>query len=396
MIKASKLVDILTLITIFLFLQYVFWFQYAVGEINMFLTIIGILMMLCMLLRSKLNISSLKPGAFVILFMVSTFASCVLFPLNRAISIEYFSRLIRYLIPFFAICIYVGSSYEKLKKIYVSFCVSGVLLSLSLFLFGEYNIVLGGFTVGDLNPNVFSSYILAGLLGSVSLLNCIENKPLRVMLFTTIVLDAIAQVQAGSRRGILVFILVLLMYLFAVSTVRYQKNWIAKLLVAFGGIVVLLIVIFDFSVLVPRYSNISQLFSRTSGDYNRSLYQKAAWDLFLQQPIIGFGLGSVGQVAGMYSHSLYFETLASNGLIGMIILLVPLIRLIWHSRKAERQAGVPIELKMQNATLIIVVLSLLITGIAVAFIYDAIFYLFLALIVVIQSTISTNAQEEKI
>ena len=394
--RFSTITDKITLLSIFLFLQYVFWFQYAVGEIDWFLTVVGLVMILCIFLRGKLNLDIVKKSAFVFVYMFSILLSCLLFPLNRSISMDYYSRILRYLIPFIAICLYVGTSYERAKLIYLSLCVSGFFLSISLFLTGEYNLLLGGVAMGDLNPNVFSSYALAGLLGSLSLLNCTNKKSLRVLLIISIIIDSKAQVQAGSRRGILVFILVLLLYLFAATILKYKKNDIAKLLMAIVGIVAVFIIIFDFSIIVPGYNNLSQLLSiRTAGDYNRSMYQKVALELFLQQPIFGNGLGSVGQVAGVYSHSLYFENLACNGVVGLLLLTIPLLNIIRSSRKAIKQNFLSTEIKMQNGTLIITVLALLITGIAVAFIYDAIFYLFLAFIVSSRSATANYTFEKE-
>jgi O-Antigen ligase. len=255
------------------------------------------------------------------------------------------------------------------------------MLSIALFLVGDYNHALGGYMIGELNPNVFSSYLLTSLLGCLFLNNTLKNRLSRTILLSVITIGFVAQIQAGSRRGILIYILVIIMYLFSSSIIRYKKSSITKILAAFGVVAIILIILLDFSLLMPEYSNITQIFNSTVGDSRRAMYMTIALQIFRTHPIIGSGFGSVSLVAGMYSHSLYFELLATTGLIGLFVLLLPLVRIMYISYKECKRKDLDPEYRMQKITLVITILSILITGIAVVFIYDAIFYVFLAFLI---------------
>lgn len=119
------------------------------------------------------------------------------------------------------------------------------------------------------------------------------------------------------------------------------------------------------------------------GDAARTRYHKFAMEQFSKHPIVGVGVGGINYLQGVYSHSLFYETLGCTGLIGSLILAITFVkplkslikRLFDNKKNADQKSKVYF-----NKTFFIYLLAILISGVAVVMIYDFDFYISLALI----------------
>lgn len=377
----SNLIYIFLFLAIFFFLQYVFWFQYVIIAIDSFLTIISILMIILELLLLKTDFALLKKALFVFIFIFLSFFSSFFFSYDRAYSISLVGRIIRYVVPFLAMVLYVGRSKKRMRNLLFALVVSGFCLSISLFF--RMDQFLDGLTVGDLNTNTLSTFLLCSLIGCALLVNISNSKTLKILLVLSSVVLFAAQFLTESRRGILIFIFFLLSFLLVNTFIRHKKQVLIQLFLVATIIVFGFIIFCDFTVFGTPYSSVFEMFSKTSGDLMREQYQAVAVDIFKSNPIFGSGLGSVGYIVGMYSHSLFYELLSAVGIVGFLSLIVPLslmcIYFIFHIFK--HNSYIDLKKKTQFALLVVSIITVLISGIAVAFIYDIIFYVVLGLFV---------------
>lgn len=387
--RINQAIDNFTLLILTAFMGYVFWFQYSFSEIDGLLIILGVLMGGLFLLRIRLNIKHYKSVGYVLLFLVSCTISGVLVSIDGDVCFQLLIRIIRYVIPMFCLYNYIGRDYSRAKRIMTVLSLVIFALSVSLIMKGSINI-MGATVIGDLNANVFSSFLLLGIAANFFLMNCTQSKFVRIVLMCFLVVELIAQAMAASRRGILVFVFMILTYMHSLLSIKFQHKTMYKLVVILLVAVIGTIAIVNLMSMSDRFI-IFQEFGRTSGDSLRTQYQNVAWEQFLRSPILGLGLGAVQSQIGMYSHSMYYELLACCGISGMIIILIPQIRKIISFWKFSNSSiGENIELRMQARLMAWLIISMLITGIAVVYFYDANFYILLAIIGSIDNIFRNN------
>lgn len=376
-ISVNKLLDSVRLILLGLMLFYILCFQYAFHQISGALVVLGGLLLGLEVLRFR-SFSYYIGIVYVLLFVLLSFVVGLVCSFDVKVHISTAADMLQLCLPMISICGYVGRSEGRLRKVLHMISASVLTLAIMLFIKGEQFSYYGSLTVGDLNTNGFSSFLLLGLLAQLFLLSSSDTKPLtKRLLIISIIAELIAQLLVASRRGVVVFTLMLVAYLHTLVFIHYKKKPIYKLvtilLILCGGIVFLA----SFSNIAEDFVVFQRLLGQfTVGDERRRAVQQVAKELFWENPLFGRGLGSVGVVAGVYSHSLYYETLACTGVFGFFLLLLPVLTMFIKFFSRSVSMG-DVAAKAKHRTMAWGIVALLLSGVAVVFIYDASFYIIL-------------------
>ncbi len=399
--KLKVITDRGLFISLALLFVYAFWYQYvSTSNTNLF-SLLGIICLFFCFSRLKLKFSYYQDLSALIAFMI--FCSLTLI-INDFSFDRHLTRLIsmyKYMIPLLGIYLYVDGERRKFKHILVAVCITTVLMFLSI---QRSSIVYqtGAVTFGSsngMNTNVLSSIICLGLFSALYLLFDSKNKAVNIILIIYIMYCLYTQILAASRRGFIEFCFLLILSLYSYVQIRYKKKVIVKLL---GFLALFLGIYFIYSYLSNNSSSIALmqrfLIRDSKGDQNRVFYMHTAFDLFKQSPIIGMGLGSVEKSIGIYSHSLYLELIASTGIVGTLILLGLFCKeIIFVGKKSFAKNNTSVQSIISCRLVFAFIISILIGGICVVYIYDLYFYIMISLILAHRKIIlfeqNTNASK---
>ena len=374
-IRKNEIVNNFKFFVVCVFLAYVLWFQYAFFSINGMISLLGILLLVLEVLSVK-RVKYYRPILFVLGFLFFAALFGIPFASYRELTMSTFIDIIELLIPMVGIFSCVDYDYDRFKRLMFVICIIIFALSISLLVKGTASYT-GALVISDLNSNVYSAFILLGVISTLFLLSSSNNKIISVLLTGVLITECIAQVLAASRRGLVVLVFMLLTYVHSLLSIKYKRQTGYKILT-------FVIVLILFLILASQSQKLSSLVvvqrltgGITGGDLKRAMYQSVAWKQFLTSPLWGCGLASVQGKIGVYSHSLYYELLACTGILGLFLLLLPLAKKgIFFWKKSTVYCK--IETKMEARTLSWGILGLFLTGIAVVFIYDVDFYIFIA------------------
>ena len=371
--------DKLELFLLGVLIFYIFCFQYVFCQINGLLSFLGVSLLVLEIFRC--SIRSYKNIGYIIVFIgiTSIIGGITAYDLKEHVRLVI--NMIQYCLPMLAICGYVGCSEKKLLKILSVVSFSALMLAFSVIVMGEKFTDYGAVTVGGLNTNVLSSFLMVGLLSQLLLLCKCKKKPNKIVLYLAIFTGLIAQMLASSRRGLVIYVFLLVLYAVVVYFVRYKKKSLKKFILFASMMVVVLIFSANFYFLADKYVVLRRLFlgEFNRGDTLREEYQVVAFELFKESPVFGRGFGCVSAKAGMYSHSMYYEVLASTGLLGCILLLFPIVLNIFKYFKAAKKGSTQ-ELKMVSYIGVGGFSSILLSGFAVVSIFDIYFYIMLGIL----------------
>lgn len=359
---------------------YVFWFQYAVMTVNGFLPIIAIVLVTNMLAYKKINLYEYKKLMPVLLFLIVTIIG-VIFALDRQVTMNLFFLILQYCIPMIAIYMYVGTSVKNMSNLMWIISISVALLAFAVLTNGvETN--TGAITLGGLNSNTLSGYILLGTGCTIYLL-CGDVKGLeKICLNAVLCMLVVAQFDAASRRGVVVLLFLILTYFHTLFDVKLKKKKSTRFVMVCFVLIGLVAILVNMAEIMSKFAVFDRFFGGSSvGDALRKNYQEKAWELFCENPIWGKGLGSVSAAINQHSHSLYYELLATTGVLGTGLILSWMVYIIYKlilvSKKTSAASAV---LKAKSRCFMWNTVSILISGIAVTYIYDTDFYILLGLI----------------
>ena len=370
--KVHSISSITLLVSLSLYLFYMIFIQYAVAEISFVFQMVAALIFLSLLFTSKKSVRQPKLLFFYI-------AYCAFFGFfvsdNKILFQEYLIQILKYIIPMMGVYFYV-TSYQRLVILLCVISISVFCLACSILIIGETSNT-GAIVIGELNSNLFAVYINLGLAAELLLLCYAEDIRTIIIIWVLIILEFYSQFIASSRRGILVFLILLGIYL---TTVRFKKTSykIAVISVLFLISAILLLYvnptsISDSTLLIRLHGEL------TGGDLAREEYHSVALKLFKESFLFGKGLGCVMNTIGVYSHSLYYETLACTGCIGSLLMILfygKYLRFFW--KLLGNPALTPKDKSIITMTLGLII-SILISGIACAFIYDSVYYICIGL-----------------
>ncbi len=223
---------------------------------------------------------------------------------------------------------------QAAKYFFFSLLLSNITIILVLYkIYGTLNPVLiaaramflveldGGDEISVLNPITLSYYGEVLALFSLALLFLKKNSFLRVFLYLlTCTIGIYVMIMGASRGPFLTFVILSVVLLF--TNIKYSKKT-SPYFVRITSILSLFIFFFTYW-LIPKLlsldiiiiDRIIGLFESTGGkslevrDYQWS----AAWNQFIQNPIIGDQF--LENYANYYPHNIYLESLMATGLIG--------------------------------------------------------------------------------
>lgn len=387
-------------ISLYILFFYSFYYQYAFGSVPVLFPVLGCIILALSIHKTKLGGAFLHPLFSIILFTVYVVICGMISSYNRTYTISYTANYLEYQIPLFGIYCYCKGDLGKLRRIILGIWASITLLAIHALFIGTTSIN-GAITVEGqyiLNPNTFSSLLSLGLLTGVILL-CEERTSWWkiLLILSSIIIQFVAQVNCASRRGVLVFIFFGVIAGYIIEKEKLKNKYVSRFLVV--------LILISGLVLLASYSDyietllVFQRFRNTDyqGDLMRSAYRTAAIDLFRRNPIIGKGFGAVTAYAGSYSHSMYYELLACTGIIGTFIFLAVVIikKLVIFVKATKKLAFHDLELKLVCEVICLFIISILVSGIAVVYIYDMFFYIMLGVIISFEEIIRKRLIEKQ-
>ena len=366
---------------LYLYIIYTFWFQYGVFEIPGLLAIIGLCLMLTILpIIPKMR--RLKVLAPIFLF----FIVCLISTIINSGNTNYILSILEYLLPTAGLFFLVIRHKDSINSIMRISVLATSLLALSTLLNGTIS-QLGTLVLGNLNINAASNYYSFGLMAC---LYCIDftkkvNRKTNIIYIVCACLITYGQLMGASRRGFIVTLFIIVAYLYCVIKIKTAGKYITRALAMLMGITILVALYYT---LVSGNTNLAVIDrlhgSNTTGDIARERYHLVALSLFFDAPILGKGLGAVAQIAGAYSHSLYYESLACTGYIGFSIIVFYLVWIVysyWNLQRKEVDDLIRINLYF----LMWFSISILLSGFVMTYIYDSSFYLMIGLLAAIIS-----------
>ena len=359
---------------------YVFWFQYAVNSVPFFLLACGLFVLFMTILWRRVSLRAYWHIIPISAFLIVSFVNSALFSIERSYSLSLILQIVQYFIPMMGLYIYVGKDQKKLSRVAIAIFVSVALLAISTFTNGVVT-TTNAVTVGELNSNTLSSYILLGTCCVLIVLTQSKRKWQKLVLFALLLLFVIVQFNAASRRGVIILLFLLVTYAHTYVRCILQKKKGAQLLMA---VMILLVAVYLLSN-SQQFLEGSVILERFMGsgvsDALRQRYQKQAWKMFLQSPLVGNGLGAVSIMEKQHSHSLYYELLATTGIAGFGIIMVWFLFVIQKNFVTSmKKSKAPLEVKVQSRNYMWFVVSILISGLAVTYIYDSDFYILIGLL----------------
>ena len=151
-------------------------------------------------------------------------------------------------------------------------------------------------------------------------------------------------VQCGSRKCLLAAVFVVIPWLWVEIKSIYKNGTAGQRIVA--NILVVLIVIgvaYFFKEIYINSKSYDRMINIEESNANKArlFYFKLGFELFLDSPVFGIGLGQFALLNPdlTYSHSVISEAVASWGLIGSMMYFIPIIavcRRAFHIAKAKR------------------------------------------------------------
>lgn len=377
-------IDSILYVLLVIFFAYAFFYQYAYEPINGALPLLGGMILLFALAKTRKTMDFYRPLlpllGFTIYIIITGFLFSYSFRNTGSLLVSYFE----YLLPCYGMYVYCAGNSKKLKNVLWGLWLAVTLIAVQSVVNGTVTYT-GAISVGSsntLSTNVLSSFLAIGLICDLILMESYEtNKFGKIILILGLIIQLISQVNSASRRGIIVFLFLLIAGIYSILQIKYKGRPIVKfvlvLLLASGVIVAFDTVMSNSErfLIIERFHSSGYL-----GDSLRRVYQEKALELFNDNPIFGRGLGAVGAYAGMYSHSMYHEILACTGILGFLIFLLGmLIKPGLYFLRCNKKE-ISLSLKLLARLMLVFIVSILIGGVAVVYIYDMYFYVMIGLI----------------
>ena len=242
---------------------------------------------------------------------------------------------------------FVVSSFFKEKDWLKIFSVSifvGVILSL-IALFSKSPSMRGGATIG--NDSFLGAYLLFDLFLALYLFFK-SRGALRIYSSVCFLIMGFELIFSGARAANFSFFggLILLLFLWLALN---QKGKLKTLGLSFLALFVIFIIVFTFFVFQPESFVRKQIIERTFGETfgGRFIVWQAAWQGFLEKPLLGWGLENFEFTFTKYydpclgtarcgadvwydrAHNIIFDTLITSGIIGFLSYLTILVAAFW-------------------------------------------------------------------
>lgn len=213
---------------------------------------------------------------------------------------------------------------NKMLFIYNSFVIAGISLLIRLIITVPMSTWGSGRIATEaLNSNTIGMYLAISILFAIQLIKCTNNKKYIFIVITF----SIVILLTGSRKAFFMLLAgMFILYYLNSSKISYK---LMIILIMSIMIIISYNLIMDipdlYNVLGIRIEEMINTFTgRGSIDYStreRLSMIKVGMQLFKENPLIGYGIGSYSEISGFwkYAHNNYIELLVGVGLIGTII-----------------------------------------------------------------------------
>lgn len=151
-------------LTIAAFVLYSFWFQQVYYPIAGALTFFGVVFLILIAMNLK-RISYYKELHPVFIFIIIVVLETFTFARFKQSSMQMLLTCLEYLLPAIMIFLYVDGKKDKLDRVLIVILMAVTLLSVGSFI-NPARGNTGSISVGTLNVNVFSSFLLLGLISA--------------------------------------------------------------------------------------------------------------------------------------------------------------------------------------------------------------------------------------
>ncbi len=270
--------------------------------------------------------------------------------------------------------------------------IKNIILSFVLgsFALGIYSMFYGGVSQ-DSRLNSLTNSNAVGLTLAIASIFCFyyvlsSSSKLCLVLY---ILGGVLILFSQSKSAVLLYSLFSIITLFIVrNSVKQWKKIFIIFVIAF-----VLVILYQTNILsqyTVRLSRMISFFSTKNEFYDYSTYMRLDYkrkgiELFLENPILGYGIGQSEIVTnGFYFHDNYIQLLVEFGLIGALIYYLPIVFNLIRA----------IKLKERLATIILV--FLLAADFFNSMYYKKITYILLSIsIMLIHNRIQKNAIEER-
>ena len=280
----------------------------------------------------KIKIKISKLHVYMLLFSLFSFLSTI-WATNPSDAVEKAITIFEILICMSVFYIYYGNT-DKVETLLNAVMIAGFIISM----FNIYYVGLGNVIKVIVNSRVLTdTFDNRNNIAIVSAISIILSLHYIVMggtkIWIAFDLLALLNVAAvGSKKGFLIIIVGFFTF-FLVKSINERKIAsflrVIAVLVATYILVLLMIKARLFSGVVSRFDT---MFSTLLGDgsanystYIRAQYINMGWNLFLQRPILGYGMGNAHIYAysafgtNTYLHNNYIELLVNGGIVGTLI-----------------------------------------------------------------------------
>ena len=373
-------------VSIVFLLFYSFFFQYVFKPINGAMIVLnGICIIIGFWNLFKVHHYKVHTSyTIIIAFVVFSVIASIVFGVSPSMSKELGFRMIEYCFTGFSILFFSLTHKHRFIRIFFYIWFFILLFGIQILFKGYSATYSGAVGFEGLNTNEISSFFIFMIFCAFYLYSKANNRFNKTVIIISIIFIFFVQIQTASRRGFIVMLLMIVANLIVAVIPFSYSNTPNRKLIAYS--ILLIVSAFAFLALRDYIVNNTALGERlvgnmTGGDFARERYHRFALEQFLSHPIIGIGVGGIEYLQGVYSHSLYYETLSCTGLFGTTILgvgllwpVVILCKRITNSHLSNRTNSYCCRI------LLMYMICILISGFAVVMIYDFYFYLSLALI----------------
>ena len=377
-------------ILLVLLLFYSFFFQYGVTTINN--AMMG-LNALCIIfgLWSLVNGGYKRKHSFYTWIIAFVFVSVlfgIIFGVSSRASAITGLRMIEYCLTGFSVLLFSIKHRDRYLKVVFFTWLFILMLAITVLFKGTSEFYSGAVGIATLNTNEMSSFFLLMIFCAFCLYGSTSNKMQKVIIGLSIVIVFFVQIQSASRRGFIVMLFMIVMNI-AIAVIPYNNptNSFRKLIIyslmIFLGIpafIELRDYVFNNTILGERLAG-----NMIGGDVLRMRYHIFAMEQFIKHPFFGVGVGGINFLQGVYSHSLYYETISCTGIIGTLLLIIgafSLIKYLWKKliREAIKRDDYHNFTTYYDKIATIYFCGILASGVAVVMIYNFYFYYSLGMI----------------
>ena len=169
----------------------------------------------------------------------------------------------------------------------------------------------------------------------ISALNLVVKKEHKIANITFLVISIIALFITG-KRGLLIFSVISIALIYIYIAFKDEKNilkYIVMILIVVSIGYIAVINIPQTQVIIDKIQVLNENKDALNG---RDKLWKESIEVFINNPLMGIGIGAIKEVIGEYSHNSYIQILAETGIVGAIIYVLAILTSVFITiRKAS-------------------------------------------------------------